>query len=240
LLESALNAHANQSPGIQSTEEFQRLSRGLPTEANSFSFVSARLVETVARIQKAVFEQAARHQAGPPAELVQRLIGFSSMAANYSVSWQDPDGAQSASQGTQEPATVLVSSALVAPTAIMAGMLLPALAKAKSKASENICISHLRQIGLAMHLYADDHDDLLPPNYLVMQDELSTPIVLFCPNDPNQPDRQNLTWSNLDVSRSTYEFLTPGIKAFDDRTTVVARCRIHGTKLLLDGSVHRP
>lgn len=46
--------------------------------------------------------------------------------------------------------------------AILAGMLLPALARAKSKGQQVVCLSQLRQFGLAMSLYANDWNERLP------------------------------------------------------------------------------
>jgi prepilin-type N-terminal cleavage/methylation domain-containing protein/prepilin-type processing-associated H-X9-DG protein len=47
--------------------------------------------------------------------------------------------------------------------AILAAMLLPALNRAREKARAIICLSNLRQWGLATHLYVVDHNDYLPP-----------------------------------------------------------------------------
>ena len=46
--------------------------------------------------------------------------------------------------------------------ALLAAMLLPVLAKAKSKANEAVCRSNLKQVGLGLMMYADDHA-MLPP-----------------------------------------------------------------------------
>jgi prepilin-type N-terminal cleavage/methylation domain-containing protein len=45
--------------------------------------------------------------------------------------------------------------------AILAALTLPALSRAKHVAQRTVCISHVRQINLAVHMYADDHSDAL-------------------------------------------------------------------------------
>jgi hypothetical protein len=154
LVREIVAVKSGQKKGYKTTDEFKRLSQGIPDNGNNFSLVSGALGSTFAQIQE---KSMAMQKMDPEAlKTFRQLTKQGTNCGSYSVGVNGPEGWEGFANGSQGGQAILIVPA-VAAVAIGAAALLPALAKAKSKAQDITCINNLRQIDLCKRLWAEDN-----------------------------------------------------------------------------------
>jgi hypothetical protein len=123
-----------------------------------------------------------------------------------------------------------------------AGLLTPeeteALAWARERAEAIACINNLKELGLAVRVWATQNGDMSPPDILSMTNELNTPKILLCPSDRTREAAKD--FASYTQANCSYEYLVPSAPNWDiDPLCVLFRCPIHGHAGLCDGSVLR-
>ena len=98
------------------------------------------------------------------------------------------------------------------------------------------CKNNLTQIGFAVRIWSNEHNEVFPPDFLSMSNEIVIPRTLVCPSDTSKSAAKN--WSEFKPLKNvSYEFLTPNAKEMDAMNKPAFRCPTHGHVCLGNGSV---
>lgn len=87
---------------------------------------------------------------------------------------------------------------------VLISILLPVIRETRQRAYRATCISNMRQIGLALHQYAQDWEGCVPPftthKHRTVQDQRFDPFIIIDLNPFNDPTALKLCFSTYGVS----------------------------------------
>ncbi|MBN2594443.1 MAG: hypothetical protein JXA81_13125 [Sedimentisphaerales bacterium] len=185
MLTSAVNQISSGTKSIRSTDGFKKVTAGLPGELVSFKYVDSKLQFTQLTTTLQQFWPMATMAASNaglklPFVLPQLSHIAQDMGPSCQYSWFDAKGLHSYYRG----AGIEPSLGAVAGGAIGAGILMPALARSRQQAQYAVSMSNLKQLGLAVIMYADDHDGKLPDSLEQAKQHYGNSKVLESPLKP--------------------------------------------------------
>jgi hypothetical protein len=182
LIEQCLAVKNGKDPGLKATDQFKKLAANVPAQGNRFVYVSKRLGQTTQDIQQQVADRASMRN--PAAgELMQKVTSLFPPYDLYAVAANTDEGWMQTMNGSLDYSKLVVMSAMAVP-AVAAGMVLPALAKAKAKAQEATCRSNLRQIQIAKQRWARENNKTSSdtPTWDDLAPYLSQRTIMNCPS----------------------------------------------------------
>ena len=117
----------------------------------------------------------------------------------------------------------------------------PEETKAMDDASRNAlsiqCINNMKQLGLAVRIWANDNGEATPPAVQFLTNEVGGAFQVFvCPADKSRSVATSP--ASFSAVNCSYEYLAPSTPD-NDPQRVLFRCPIHGHVGLIDGSVQR-
>ena len=185
MLTSAINQIDSGTKSIRNTDGFRKVTAKLPGNLMSFKYVDSKLqftqlTTTVQQFWPMATMFASNAGLKLPFILPQLSHIAQDMGSSCQYSWFDAGGLRSHYRG----AGIEPSLGAVAGGAVGAAILMPALARARQQAKHAVSMSNLKQLGLAVIMYADDHQGKLPDDFEQAKQYYGDSKVLESPLKP--------------------------------------------------------
>ncbi len=209
LVRDALAVLAGATPGLTQSDTFKKLSRNVPDKGVAFQYLDPAFMEAWGKISSAMMQgmqRAGRRNAARafgPMMAMQALVAGKKPLAVYKVGQIGPAGRVTIGNSTMSASAMAGNQLIGFPITMMVAGALPAITQARSSAKRAACMSNLKQIGLGLMMYAQDHNETFPDDPELLTPYLGTPSVWGCPARPNPAQ---------DAEHSDYVYLGGGLR----------------------------
>jgi len=180
-----LLAKGPDAKSLLDAEGFKKVAGQLPKNLLSFTYTDSQVQFNQTMMQLRQFwpmatMMAMQAQFKLPTTLPSLTHIAKDMGPSCSYSYYGADGLYSYHRGPG----IEISLATVAGGAVGAGIVLPAMARAREQARITVAMSHLKQIGLALHTYAQENQDKFPSDLEKAKRYLGSDKMLESPRKP--------------------------------------------------------
>ena len=185
---------AKKKDGLVTTDEFKFLSQGMDKKGIAFFYFNSETIKVIIDIVKANAPVGDTDWA-----VLAKLIPPSDL---FMVISKEKDGII-ANMNSPMDIPLLITYSSVLPSVAQIAKLVPVFSKARTTARKTACTSNLKQIGLALKMYAMDHKDNYPAgnnavglNKLIKEDYLTDLSIYVCPNSKTVKGAKELKEAN--------------------------------------------
>ena len=189
--------------GLISTPEFKYLSQGISTKGIAFLYFNGKTIKVIIDIIRANVPTG-----GKDWSVLAKLVPPSDL---FLVASKEKDGIVSIINSPMD-IPLLITYSSVMPSLAQVVKLLPILNRSRTKARRINCMSKLKQIDLAMKMYAMDHKDKYPTgnnavglNKLIKENYLTDLSIFVCPNSKTIKTGKGV--KNLKEANSSYIYI---------------------------------
>ena len=170
---------------LVNTPKFKKYAAGLQIEKGlGFEYVDTKFSKFVIEMQKAFSQNDVFQQ------VLAEVQGLSQTPEGLGIWYEYDDGIMSVVNTNIDPAGHLLYNTVVLPMTLISGALVPVLGKAQKAANTINKVSTMKQLGLALKMYAMDNKDIFPAksgmtsfDLLVKQDYISKKEIQMPPGD---------------------------------------------------------
>ena len=171
LAREVIAVYQGKEKGLAGTPEFQRLSKGLDLKGNQIQFVSSRAARHAPAVKKAMevlMKRALGRDADKPEGemfrgILNQTLSSGQPSSHLAVVRVQPDGLLFDGRATGDGYRAAVQQSAIIPLAVSSVAILSREEKEPEIGYASAPVAQLRELTLAIKLYAEDHDGQLPP-----------------------------------------------------------------------------